>query len=345
MHKAQVFIQRRVPFVNLMSYMLLTVLFFPLFYSNVTFAAEEQSETSVEDVESTRIDRAQKAMGRGVNQAARWIDSFFLDERYVTEEAYSRIRLTPSVFLEEGEAADYKFRVNAKINVPKFSKKLKLIISSDSDDDQDGFGAGTDALPDSPASSSDEGNVGLQYFFREKAKINTSLSTGIKLLDEHGVDAFIGPRLRRTVSLNDGNTQLRFTERVRLYTDIGWESVTGFDVESLLPGDLFFRGTVEGRWREEDEGYRYEFLPTITQQLQSKSAIEYQWYTTFVTEPKHRLEQTTLRLRYRQQKWRKWLFFEINPQLSFVNDDNLKPTPGIEFRIEASFGGLGLDNY
>jgi hypothetical protein len=147
------------------------------------------------------------------------------------------------------------------------------------------------------------------------------------------------------VSLNDGDTQLRFTERVRLYTDIGWESVTGFDVESLLPGDLFFRGTVEGRWREEDEGYRYELLPTIAQQLQSKAAIEYQWYTTFVTEPKHRLEQTTLRLRYRQRKWRKWLFFEINPQLAFVNDDNLKPTPGIEFRIEASFGGLGLDNY
>jgi hypothetical protein len=302
-------------------------------------AAEEDSDVEIELAKPTGVDQAQQVMSRSVNQAAKWLDSFFLDERYTAEEAYTRIRLTPSVFLEEGESADYKFRVNAKLKVPKLSKKLKLIIASDSDDNQEGFR--DDALPGSPASSSDVGNIGLQYFFREKSKLNVSLSTGIKLLDENGVDVFIGPRLRKTVVLGeDGDTQLRFTERVRWYTDIGWESVTDFDVEKILPGDLFFRGTVKGRWREEDEGYRYELSPSISKQLQRKAAIEYQWYTTFVTEPKHRLEQTTIRLRYRQQKWRKWLFFEINPQLAFVNDDNFKSTPGIEFRIEAFFGGL-----
>ena len=45
-------------------------------------------------------------------------------------------------------------------------------------------------------------------------------------------------------------------------------------------------------------------------------------------------------MRYRQRIWRKWLFFEVNPQVAFRNDDDFRNTPGIEFRLEASFGGL-----
>lgn len=54
----------------------------------------------------------------------------------------------------------------------------------------------------------------------------------------------------------------------------------------------------------------------------------------------HRLEQTGLRLRFRKQIWRDWLFYEINPQLVFRNNDDFRATPGIELRLEASFGGL-----
>ena len=318
--------------------LLIPTLFSPHCYAEIPEAFDEQDDRYPEPLEPGKIDLAQEVMTRSVNDAARWLDSFFLDERFIAEEAYTRIRLTPSLFFEEGEAAKFKFRVNAKINVPRFNEKLKLTISGNSDESDDDFRAGT--FPDASQNTDDETNIGLQYIFRAKDKINTSLSTGVKLFNEHGVDVFVGPRLRKTFDLDDW--QLRATERIRWYTDIGWESLTRFDFERLIHDNLFFRGTVDGRWREEDDGYRYEIRPTLTQRLRSKAAVEYQWNNVFETRPNHRLDEVDFRVRYRQRKWRKWLFFEINPQLAFRNDDEFRPTPGIEFRLEASFGGLEI---
>ena len=91
-------------------------------------------EGDFEPRQPNRVDRAQEVMSQSVNDAAKWFDAFFGDERFVAEEAYSRIRLTPSVFFEEGEATDYKLRVNAKIRVPRMSKRLRLVIGDTSED-------------------------------------------------------------------------------------------------------------------------------------------------------------------------------------------------------------------
>ena len=167
-----------------------------------------------------QVDRAQEAMSQSVNDAAKWFDAFFGDERFVAEEAYSRIRLTPSVFFEEGEATDYKFRVNAKIKVPRMSKKLRLVIADTSEDEETVLAQET--FPEARQSDSDATAIGLQYFLKTKNKLNTSVSAGIKIGSGHVVDFFLGPRVRKTWDFDIW--QIRFTERVRWYTDIGWES-------------------------------------------------------------------------------------------------------------------------
>ena len=48
-----------------------------------------------------RIDRIHDSMALSVNEAAQWFDSFFEDERYISEEASSRIRLRPSILLKK----------------------------------------------------------------------------------------------------------------------------------------------------------------------------------------------------------------------------------------------------
>ena len=155
------------------------------------------------------------------------------------------------------------------------------------------------------------------------------------------MDLFIGPRLRKTWQLPAW--QLRFTERVRWYTDIGWESRTRLDTERLLGKSWFFRGTLDVRIREDDlsdKGLRYSIGPTLIQKIHPRAAIEYEWSTSLVTRPNHAVDETGLRIIFRRQIWRKWLFYEINPQLVFRNNDDFRATPGIELRVEASFGGL-----
>jgi hypothetical protein len=45
-------------------------------------------------------DQAHKNISENINSAARWIDSFFDDERFVAEDATTKLRLSESVFLE-----------------------------------------------------------------------------------------------------------------------------------------------------------------------------------------------------------------------------------------------------
>lgn len=292
-----------------------------------------------EPAQPTGVDLAHEYIGRSVDDAAKWFDAFFGDERYVSEEAQSRIRLTPSLFYEEGEGVESRFRVNARIHLPRLSKRLRLVIADTSLDeesilDQETFpGAGTVEN----ASTA----IGLQYLVRSMKSANLSITAGLKRGDEHAIDFFIGPRFRKTWAFD--SWQLRFTERVRWFADLGWDSRTRLDYERLLKQDLFFRTSSELLWSEEDfdtTGYQLSVTPAVAQRLENRAGIEYQWLNVFNSRPDRRLDSTTLRVRYRQGIWRKWLFYEVNPQVAFRDEDDFDSTAGIELRLEASFGGL-----
>ena len=279
----------------------------------------------------TVMDKSQFAVSESVDGFARWVDSFFDDERSVAEDATTRLRVSQGVFFEEGERVALKTRINVKIDVPRFKNRLKLVFTDD-----DVHEDKTQEIPDKVTSEDGDTQLGLQYFAKDSDTNNLSISTGIKI---ESLEVFAGPRYRYMTKL-DG-WQLRFTQRVRWYTRRGWESTTRFDLERLLSQKVLFRNTIEGRWREEDEGYRYQINSRVIQSLQRKKAIEYQWGNFFRTRPVHRFEESVLRIRYRQRFWRKWLFFEVAPQLAFRNDDDFDPTPGINFLLEVVFGGKG----
>jgi hypothetical protein len=282
------------------------------------------------DNHNTAFDAGQEAVSKSINEAAQWIDSFFDDDRYIAEDASTRLRISQGVFAEEGEALEFKTRANISIDVPRFRNRLRLFVSDDSDEPATSVRQTLNSL----SNDSDEAQVGLQYFAKATRKTNLSMTAGIKL---DSVSAFVGPRLRRTFDVYDW--LLRFTQRVRWYTDIGWEATTRFDFERLLSRRLFLRNTLDGRWREEDEGYRYEIGPSLSQWISPTQAVEYQWINQFRTRPNHRLEESGISVRYRQRILRKWLFYEIAPQVAFRNDDDFDPTPGINLRLEVVFGG------
>lgn len=290
---------------------------------------ESAGDTQNRATEYHTVDRVQRGISENINSAAQWIDSFFDDERFVAEDATTKLRLRESVFLEHDEGAEYKTKVSLSIDIPKTKNRLRVFIASEDDANKT-----PDTLFNRVDSSEDTSAIGAQYFAKASKKRNLSLTTGIAL---DSVEFFIGPRFRRTFKFDSWN--LNFTQRVRWFSNKGWEATTRLDYERLLSKKLFFRHTVDGRWREKDEGYRYEIRPSLIQQLHSKKAIEYQWNTLFKTKPNHRLESSVVRVRYRRNFWRKWLFYEMNPQIAFRNDEDFSPKAGITFQIEVVFGG------
>jgi len=275
------------------------------------------------------VDRVQRSISENINSAAQWIDSFFDDDRFIAEDATTKLRLGESVFLEHGDSPEYKTKVSLSIKIPKTKKRLRVFVASEDDTNKT-----PDALFNRVEDSEESSAAGVQYFAKTSKKRNLSLTAGIKL---DSTEFFIGPRFRRTFKFDTWN--LRFTQRVRWLSKKGWEATTRFDYERLLGEKLFFRHTVEGRWRDEDEGYQYEIRPTLIQQLRSKKPIEYRWNNLFKTSPNHRFDSSVLQVRYRRNLKRKWLFYEINPQIALRNEEDFEPKAGITFQIEVMFGG------
>ncbi|MEM7171386.1 MAG: hypothetical protein AAF530_14535 [Pseudomonadota bacterium] len=290
-----------------------------------------------DDNQPGRIDQLHDQIERGVRGSATWLDSFFEDERYGAELNQTRLRLRFEVFDEVDKSPSFNIKGSLRLRLPNTSRRLMLVIAGSPDDDDDITDTPEDDIRDE-FDSTDEENlaVALQYYLKQSVKRNLSATGGVRFRNG-GPVAFVGGRFRELVDL--GTWDLRFTERLRWFTDNGFESRTTVDLERPVFDDLLFRSTAGASWYENESGLFYDLNFRLFQPLSPTQALEYQVNNQFRTSPNNRLEESSLRLRYRQKIWRDWLAFEVIPQVRFPRSRNFEPTPGALLRFEVSFGG------
>ena len=127
-------------------------------------------------------------------------------------------------------------------------------------------------------------------------------------------------------------------ERVRWYTDDGWDAQSELDLERPILDHLFFRTKPSVTWKEKEDGFTYRWLTSVFHPLSKRAALEYQFNTYFDTEISGRLKEANVRVKYRRQIWRKWLFMEIAPQLAWYESRDFKTIAGIMVRLEIYMG-------
>lgn len=305
----------------------------------------EESGSAAEDSlsepeEPTRADVAHHYVSDKVRHSAQWFDAFFDDPNYVEEDASTRLRVRTDAFFSKKDDVQFSANINLKLHLPKlshtFKNKTSLLLGGDEtleDPDSGVSGSIDDAFNDAV----DDPTIGLQYFLLMKKKLNINLTAGVKL---SGPAVFIGPRASYVRTLTD-KLLMRFIQRIRWYTDEGWDSRTRIDLDRAFGQNYLFRQTLDVRWDEEssdEDGFRIQLRSSVTQRLANRRAIAYRWNTLFKTEPSTRAESTVFLLQYRQRIYRKWLFYELIPQVAFQNEYDWKANPGITFRLEVVFG-------
>ena len=297
---------------------------------------EGEDEEEMGDEEETIADVAHEYVSRGVLAPARWIDSFFADERVEAEETETRVRLRLSNFTSEDRLIELRARPAIRLDLPLFSERFRLLLTDDPDEpDVTRAGRFREEFP----SRREEGfSVSLRYFLLSTLDRNVSLRFGVRL--RSGVPhLLVEPRYRETIHL-DENWDLRFTQRLITLTDGSVEARTIFDFERPVMERYFFRSTAEGSWQNDEHGYFYAFRFAFYQALSQRRVIEYLWSNSFQTHPTHALEDVVLRFTYRQRIWRDWLFAEVAPQVSFPRERDYDFSPGILLRLEFVFGSV-----
>jgi hypothetical protein len=290
----------------------------------------EQQEDLEDQEEQTVVDRIHRALSAGVSNTAGAVDGFFDNERYSAEDNRTRLKLRFDTVFERGEEVDYKFRVNLSLVIPKTNKRIKLFVSGNPERDEEGEVGAT------PETAEDEDlDVAVAYTPVQNISTNFSWRTGIKLKSSSAAWWF-GPRWRGYAKGEIWGT--RVTQTFRWRTDDGFESISTLDFERDIAEDLFYRTTFKGKWNQDNEDYRYDITPQLFQRLDSKRVLRYLHSTKFKSTTDGQFDEFLFRVTYRQRIWRKWLFFEISPQVSFPEGEDWDFTPGITFRIETFIG-------
>lgn len=170
----------------------------------------------------TRVDTAHDYVTARVQESAQWFDTFFDDPNFVGEDASTRLRVRTEAFFSQKDEEKYSAKFNLKLHLPNLSRKFKnqtsLLLGGDDTLDDPDLGE-ANSIDNALNDATDDPTVGLQYFLLIREKLNINVLAGVKL---SGPSLFAGPRVSYIKVLGE-NTQLRFTERLRWYTDEGWD--------------------------------------------------------------------------------------------------------------------------
>ncbi len=285
------------------------------------------------------MDVVHRGISHSILATATWLDSFFGDKRYTTEQNKSHIRVRYNFFVEQGSPAVLKPDFEFRAVLPQLREKTHLLIFG-SPKEENEFSAIKTHSTTNQLATSDQRNVttAVQYAHREQADSSFFLGGGMKFSGTKVAET-AGPTYRFMFPFESG-WKLRFIEDLAWRTDGPWQSRGTLDFERPLPPDFFFRATAERIDTEHVDGFTYTIGFDVRQALGSKRALEYEWVNIFQTRPVHELMEVDLRITYRKRIWRDWLYYEVMPQYRFPRDRGFEPTPGILFRLDMLFGSL-----
>lgn len=298
-------------------------------------------ETKKEEEESTIV-KSQQYLSDTVLNAANRIDNFFSNERHVAGDNKTRVTLRGNLDFIEGRDADPGGEVKIYLALPGLNDRLRLVVN---DDDEDG---GTSGGP----SDEEDQNIALRFIGKAEQKYGVSFDVGIGSRDGD-LQPFGRVNLFKHYRLG-GKWDGRTANRLYWYTDAGWRNDFRQYFEYKFADGWFFRSRTRIDYQEDKLDAAYpEQRFTLFQQINSKTALAYEiigrQYCACdpVYDDSDRLVTNTdrynlgmVRLRFRQNVFYPWLFYELWPTAAWPEERDYEFTAAIRLRIEVALGDI-----
>lgn len=257
-------------------------------------------ELDTYDYEKNWYDESQVYINSKFCEPALYFDNFFANDRVFQEGAAGTyIRWRNDFSYDEEEAFDFKTSISASVELPGVQSRLRLTFENDEDEDLRDIAPGT--------GDDSTNSLGLQLDVAEsdRSKFNVSISLKPR----------IRFRYRYTYPFAE-NLTLRFTQEVQREEAVH-STRTLVDFESLFDQSYLFRSSTEGKLSEEFQGVDWLQAFVVYRRVDKKTSISYEASANGITEPLALTTNYRLGLRYRKNFHRKWLFYEIAPEMTW----------------------------
>jgi len=288
------------------------------------------------DYETSWYDETQVYVNSRFCEPALWFDNFFASDRVFREGAAGTyIRWRNEFSYDEEEAAKFNVDLSFSVELPGLQNRLRLTFENDDE-------ALRDVTPGAKQNTTN--SLGLQLDVakntRSKFNISVSFSPRIRLRYRYTYPVF-------------STVTLRLTQEVQREKAVN-SSRTLFDFEKLFENQLFFRSSTEGKLSEEYDGVSWLQAFVLYHRVDKKASLSYEASANGVTQPRSLTLNYRLGARFRKNFHRRWLFYEIAPEMSWpltldargqqiVKDRRSKWL--VFFRLEVHFGNAYKKRY
>jgi len=266
----------------------------------------------------------------GVEKSAKFVDSFFADDRFYADVTETYARLSLQSTWESGEDAQADARLRVRLDLPGTEERLRLFIEGGDPDDV--VGAGSETVAE--AIEDNDYNIGLEGQLKNTGQWDVRPAIGVKAAGPP--DPFVRARAIRYEQL--GDWLMRFSAGAAEYLDDGTELLTRLDFDRRIAEDWLFRSTSRARYRDEQD--RIELLQqfSLFQKYNDRVGFGYDVGVRVDDDPDWDADQYFAQFRARFRAYRKWLYLEAKPEFLFREEDDYSASFRFSLRADIVFG-------
>lgn len=289
--------------------------------------------------ESTFIDITHRFISRTLSAPAVWFDGFF-GEKETSEGDYpgTFVKWRNAIQWNERDAFVFSSLFKASIRLPKLSDRFKLFVSGER---EEAPYISPPVKSTDPALAADPSHkptdTGLQYEVTKTPKSKFDIGAGIRI---KRFQPFVRARFRYEHPLGWG-VLARFTETAYHWKDDGFTETTSVDLEKPLSRFTLLRLTNSVSYTENFPGVNWVPQTSLYHRLSVKDAVSLDISALYVTRPYGDWLNFRVGTKYRRNFFRPWLFFEIEPEISWPRDEhhNTTSVSAVTFVLEIQFFG------
>lgn len=285
------------------------------------------------------VDDAQAAASERFGNFMGQVDGFFsragTNDDAVSNESWARIRLDGVRANNEDFEVDPSFKLRAVL--PRTERKLKLLISTEDDESQD-------AVDGQQAPAGGNQNASLALRFIRSARANSDINIDVGVRQRDGDVQYFG-RLNTRYSLDAGDDwAVNVGNSYYHYSKSGFENRLSFDFRRRFfdRDNLFFRTYTDFFWEKGEKGALIGHTTGLYWQMSRGRSLALEglasYHTALNPGVTDRFNGHEFRIRWRQNIWRPWFFYEVWPSVAWPSITRYRQANGILVRVEIVIG-------
>jgi len=289
------------------------------------------------------VDNAQRNASERFGAFMYELDDFFAGPSQSAEPntSFMRVRLDAKKPPTEGFELDPS--VKLRVVLPRSEQRLRLLLST-----EDELGEGADGVSESTAIEADEQSLSLALRFVRRARESSLLDFDLGTRQREGRLQLFGRFNAEYREQLAERVRLRLSNRYYYYSTSGFDDRLQLDVTRSLSAERsrILRSSTTFDWRKGRKGAYLNQVFGAYADLTARSAIALEARATYHTalngEVRERYRGHELRVRYRRNVWRPWLFYEFWPTVTWPAETDYRRTWNGLLRLEITIGAESI---